>query len=51
MDEVEWAWKILTPVLENWSSGSPVPYDSGSSGPEELAPKGGWRPLRFVQPD
>ncbi len=51
MDEVEWAWKILTPVLENWSSGTPVPYDSGSSGPEELAPKGGWRPLRFVQPD
>ena len=32
--EVELAWKILDPVLEDWAaSGKPDPYDSGTWGP------------------
>ena len=35
-DEAEEAWRIVTPVLDGWSSGV-VPleeYDAGSQGPE-----------------
>ncbi|BBY61288.1 glucose-6-phosphate dehydrogenase [Mycolicibacterium sarraceniae] len=33
--EVELAWKILDPALENWAShGKPEPYESGGWGPE-----------------
>ncbi len=34
-DEVEESWRILTPVLEAWKSGSPAPYGAGSQGPDE----------------
>ncbi|WP_199253342.1 glucose-6-phosphate dehydrogenase [Mycolicibacterium mengxianglii] len=34
-EEVELAWKILDPALQNWAShGSPDPYESGTWGPE-----------------
>jgi glucose-6-phosphate 1-dehydrogenase len=33
-DEVEWAWRIITPVLEAWEKGRPEPYAAGSEGPE-----------------
>ncbi len=33
-DEVEWAWRILDPVLKAWSKGKPESYESGSDGPE-----------------
>ena len=36
-DEVEWAWRILDPVLKHWQSGTPEPYAAGSSGPEGQA--------------
>jgi glucose-6-phosphate 1-dehydrogenase len=32
-DEVEWAWRLLTPVLEAWQSGAPDFYAAGSDGP------------------
>jgi glucose-6-phosphate 1-dehydrogenase len=32
-DEVEWAWRILDPVLRAWQKGKPEPYPAGSSGP------------------
>jgi glucose-6-phosphate 1-dehydrogenase len=32
-DEVEWAWKLLMPVLEAWQEGSPDFYAAGSEGP------------------
>ncbi|CAN5322216.1 glucose-6-phosphate dehydrogenase [soil metagenome] len=34
-EEVELAWKILDPALENWEShGKPDPYEAGTWGPE-----------------
>jgi glucose-6-phosphate 1-dehydrogenase len=34
-EEVELAWKILDPALDNWEShGKPDPYESGTWGPE-----------------
>ena len=34
-EEVELAWKILDPALQNWAfHGKPEPYPSGSWGPE-----------------
>jgi glucose-6-phosphate 1-dehydrogenase len=51
-DADEEAWKLVTPVLEAWESGTdPLPeYEAGSEGPEEaraLLRKDGrrWRPL------
>ncbi|GLQ48332.1 glucose-6-phosphate 1-dehydrogenase [Dyella lipolytica] len=32
-DEVEWAWRLLTPVLDAWQSGTPDFYAAGSEGP------------------
>ncbi len=32
-DEVEWAWRLLTPVLDAWQSGAPDFYAAGSEGP------------------
>ncbi len=37
VDEVESAWKLINPILEEWSDGSadpPAPYEAGSWGPE-----------------
>jgi glucose-6-phosphate 1-dehydrogenase len=32
-DEVEWAWRIVDPVLKAWETGSPEDYVAGSDGP------------------
>lgn len=53
-DEVEWAWQILQPVLDDWRSGQPEAYQAGSEGPvgqARLMETGQtWRPLgRDVQ--
>ena len=48
-DEVEAAWGLITPILEEWArGGEPDPYPSGSWGPESanqlVAVDGrGWR--------
>ena len=37
-DEVEGAWRVITPILEAWDAPDappPLPYDPGSEGPEE----------------
>ncbi|WP_233840572.1 glucose-6-phosphate dehydrogenase [Dyella sp. 2HG41-7] len=48
-DEVEWAWRLLTPVLEAWQSGTPDFYAAGSEGPSTqkrlLDPGHVWRPI------
>jgi glucose-6-phosphate 1-dehydrogenase len=50
-DMVEDAWRVVQPVLDAWGTGTPVPYPSGSAGPEQsdelLARDGGrhWRPV------
>ena len=48
VDEVEWAWRILDPVLDRWTQDSPEPYPSGSSGPASqenvMLPGHNWRP-------
>jgi glucose-6-phosphate 1-dehydrogenase len=33
-DELDAAWRLVTPVLEAWQSGTPDPYPAGSWGPE-----------------
>ena len=33
-DEVEWAWRIIDPVLKAWEHGEPVPYPAGTDGPD-----------------
>lgn len=51
-DEVEWAWRLLDPVLKAWKKGRPDPYPAGSEGPktqDRLLDKGHhWRPVRLV---
>ncbi|GLQ86913.1 glucose-6-phosphate dehydrogenase [Dyella flagellata] len=48
-DEVEWAWKLLMPVLEVWQDGKPDFYASGSEGPTSqqrlLDPGHVWRSI------
>ena len=51
-DEVEWAWRVLDPILKAWQSDdSPLPtYPAGSEGPEEAfrildSELHRWRPL------
>ena len=48
-DEVEWAWRVLDPILECWREGSPASYPSGSDGPttqDSLLEAGHvWRPI------
>ncbi|GAB2571662.1 glucose-6-phosphate dehydrogenase [Dyella jejuensis] len=50
-DEVEWAWKVLAPVLKAWEKGAPDFYASGSEGPETQArlldPEHHWRSIRL----
>jgi len=33
-DELDAAWRLVTPVLESWQTGMPDPYPAGSWGPE-----------------
>ncbi len=51
-DEVEWAWRVLEPVLEAWKKGEPEPYAAGSEGPQGqhrlLDANHAWRPVRLV---
>jgi glucose-6-phosphate 1-dehydrogenase len=48
-DEVEWAWRVLQPVLDAWQSGAPELYRSGTWGPNGqhsiLEPGHRWRDL------
>jgi glucose-6-phosphate 1-dehydrogenase len=51
-DEVEWAWRVLDPILKAWQSdSSPLPsYAAGSEGPAEASrildsELHRWRPL------
>jgi glucose-6-phosphate 1-dehydrogenase len=48
-DEVEWAWRIIEPVLKAWQTGAPEDYVAGSDGPTGqhrfLGPGHAWRPL------
>jgi len=34
-DEVEAAWAWIDPIIEAWQTTKPLPYDAGSSGPED----------------
>ncbi len=49
-DEVEWAWRILAPILSRWQSGEPEPYAAGTDGPagqERLMADGqAWRSIK-----
>lgn len=48
-DEVEWAWRIVDPILASWTIGRPEDYVSGGDGPAGqhrfLDPGHSWRPL------
>ena len=48
-DEVEWAWRIIDPILKAWETGAPEDYVAGSDGPTDqhrfLGPGHAWRPL------
>ncbi len=50
-DEVEWAWRVLGPVLKAWQRGSPDYYAAGSEGPNVqqrlLEADHYWRPIRL----
>jgi len=54
-DEVEWAWRLLDPVLRAWRRGEPEPYAAGSEGPASqdrlLAAGHRWRPVRVSAGD
>ncbi|HET7299831.1 MAG TPA: glucose-6-phosphate dehydrogenase [Oleiagrimonas sp.] len=51
-DEVEWAWKLLDPVLKAWQKGTPDFYAAGSEGPSTqdrlLDENHHWRPVRLA---
>ncbi len=52
-DEVEWAWRILEPVLSAWKEGKPEDYEANSEGPAAQAglmePGQMWRPLNVPE--
>jgi glucose-6-phosphate 1-dehydrogenase len=54
-DEVEWAWRIIDPLLKAWQTGAPEDYVAGSDGPTGqhrfLGPGDAWRPLRPRSPE
>ncbi|HEX7341702.1 MAG TPA: glucose-6-phosphate dehydrogenase [Rhodanobacteraceae bacterium] len=51
-DEVEWAWRLLDPVLKAWKQGTPDFYAAGSEGPatqDRLLDAGHhWRPVHLA---
>jgi len=48
-DQVDWAWRVIEPVLEAWRTGRPEPYAAGEDGPaaqhDLMEPGTEWRPL------
>jgi glucose-6-phosphate 1-dehydrogenase len=52
MEEIDRAWRILDPLLSDWSSGTPETYASGSDGPatqaDILLDDHHWRPIGAV---
>ena len=54
-DEVEWAWRLLEPVLKRWQKGAPDFYAAGSDGPSTqdrlLDPGQHWRPVAIADGD
>ncbi|HEX7338837.1 MAG TPA: glucose-6-phosphate dehydrogenase [Rhodanobacteraceae bacterium] len=54
-DEVEWAWRLLDPVLKAWKKGQPDSYAAGSEGPatqDRLLNAGHhWRPVKLTDGD
>jgi glucose-6-phosphate 1-dehydrogenase len=54
-DEVEWAWRLLQPVLKRWEKGTPDFYAAGSDGPSTqerlLDPGQHWRPIAVTDGD
>ncbi|HEU0197661.1 MAG TPA: glucose-6-phosphate dehydrogenase [Nevskiaceae bacterium] len=54
-DEVEYAWRLLQPVLDGWKTGSPDLYAAGSEGPDTQARllNAGhhWRPVALKDDD
>ncbi len=53
-DEVEWAWRVLQPVLDAWKNGEPEEYRAGGDGPDAqnrlLEPGHRWRPIACAPP-
>jgi len=51
-DEVEWAWRLLEPVLRHWKEGAPDFYAAGSEGPATqkrlLDPGQHWRSMTLA---
>jgi len=51
-DEVEWAWRLLEPVLKAWRKGKPDGYAAGSEGPATqnrlLDADHHWRPIHLT---
>ncbi|MGA9334568.1 MAG: glucose-6-phosphate dehydrogenase [Rudaea sp.] len=51
-DEVEWAWRLLDPVLNAWKHGTPDFYPAGSEGPKTqdrlMHGDHRWRPVRLA---
>ena len=49
-DEVEWAWRILDPVLKAWSKGEPDLHPAAGEGPDSqnrlLSEGHHWRSLQ-----
>ena len=49
VDEIDWAWQILDPVLSAWADGEPESYPSGSDGPAQqsaiMRQGHHWRPI------
>ena len=54
-DEVEWAWRLLDPIVQAWQSGMPDIYRSGTEGPDSqnrlLSPGHQWRHIRLIAGD
>ncbi|MCP4516046.1 MAG: glucose-6-phosphate dehydrogenase, partial [Delftia sp.] len=54
-DEVEWAWRLLEPVLKRWQKGAPDFYAACSDGPSTqdrlLDPGQHWRPVAIADGD
>ncbi len=50
-DEVELAWEILDPVLENWAeSGKPDTYEAGTWGPKSADDMMAWTGRAWRRP-